>query len=162
MRDEKDPFHYSVLPIDEFPSDPRPPSAEIQQEALDDIKAQFVRYMTIAVQDPDPWVAIRIMVNCERILDSYTTEGFVMLAPVQAELQADLHKVWRMERRRFIKRALLSPADEFPRYLTTARDPKLGLDGPDADADFDAVVRHIEAGGPLFADLRKRDRVKLS
>lgn len=154
MRDEKFPFHYSVLPIDELPSDPKPLSPETQQDALDDIQAQFVEYMTLVVRDPDPWVAIRIMVNCERILDSYTSEGFVMLAPVQAKLQADLHKVWRMARRQFLKRALLSPAHEFPLYLADCRDPELGLDGPDAIADFDAVVRHLEEGGPLYGDLR--------
>jgi hypothetical protein len=156
MNDDKFPFHYSVLPFDEFPSDPIAPSAETQQDALDAVQQQFVRYMERAVEEPDPWIAIRIMVNCERILDSYTSEGFAMLVPVQAELQADLHMVWRMERRRFIKRALLSPANEFPLYVAAARDPKLGLDGPDADADFDAVVRHLEEGGPLYGDLRKR------
>jgi hypothetical protein len=163
MRDEDNPFHYSVLPIDPFPGDPTPsPSAETQQCALDDIQHQFVAYMTVAVQDPDPWKAIRIIVNCEKILDTYTSEGFDLLAEFQIELQADLHKVWRMARRSFIKRALLSPAHEFPLYVADFRDPKLGLDGPDANADFDAVVQHIEEGGPLYEDLRKRGRAKLS
>jgi Leu/Phe-tRNA-protein transferase len=156
MRDDDDsPFHYPAG-FYESVTDPWPPSRETQECALFDIQVQFVECMERAVQDPDPWVAIKIMVNAERILDAYARGRFVMLAPVRDELRADLHKVWRMERRRFIRRALLSPADEFPRYLAAARDPKLGLDGPDADADFDAVVRHLEQGGPLYGDLRKR------
>jgi hypothetical protein len=154
MRDDEDnPFHYPAG-FYECVNDPLPPSRETQECALFDIQVQFVECMERALAEPDPWVAIRIMVNCERILDTYARERFVMLAPVQRELQADLHKVWRMERRRFIKRALLSPANEFPLYVAAARDPKLGLDGPDADADFDAVVRHLEEGGPLNGDLR--------
>ena len=161
MRDEDNSFRYTV-PLYECATDPWPPSRETQECALFDIKAQFVECMERVLADPDPWVAIKIMVNAERILDAYVRERFHMLAPVQAELKADLHKVWRMARRKFLRAALLSPAHEFPQFLATARDPKLGLDGVDADADFDAVVRHLEAGGPLFDDLRKRDRVKLS
>jgi hypothetical protein len=137
MRDEDNQFHYSVLPIDEFSVDhPIAPSAETQQTALDDIEAQFVKYMKLARDDPDPWKAIQIISNAERILDEYVSAGFDRLAPFQAAVQRDLWNVWRCVRRQFLWRALLSPAHEFPRYLATARDPKLGLDGPDADADF--------------------------
>ena len=118
MRDEKFPFHYSVLPIDEFPSDPRPPSRETQQDALDDIEAQFVKYMKLARADPDPWAAIQIIINAERILDEYASAGFDRLAPFQAAVQRDLWNAWRCVRRQFIKRALLSPAHEFPGVIS--------------------------------------------
>jgi hypothetical protein len=36
------------------------------------------------------------------------------------------------------------------------------FDGEDALADWHAVERHLDHGRSLFADLRKRDRVKLS
>jgi hypothetical protein len=154
MNDDN-PFHYPPG-FYECANDPWPPSRETQECVLHDIKAQFVEYMTLAAQDPDPWVAIRIMANCERVLDAYTKERFTMLRPTQRELQADLHKVWRMARRKFIKRAMLSPPDEFPVYLANARDPELGLDGLDAIADCDAVERHLNEGVPLNEDLLKR------
>src|SRR6516164_6517225 len=94
--DEKYPFHYAVLPLDPLPDDyPTAPSAETQQYAIDDIEAQFVALMAQARQDPDPWKAIKIIINLEKMLDSYTSEGFDMIVPFQAAVQSDLRNVWR-------------------------------------------------------------------
>lgn len=158
MRDDEDTlFHYSPL-LFECAPDPWPPSREMQQCVLEDIQQQFCTYMERALRDPDPWKAIRIMANAEKIFDAYIRERFTMLVPFRRELQADLHKAWRMARRQFIKRALLSPPNEFPLYVANARDPELGLDGPDAIEDLEAVVRHLETREPLNGDLRKRPR----
>ena len=151
MRDEEgDHFHYSG------DTNPTQPSAETQQEARDDIMQQFVTYMERALQEPDPWKAIRIMANGEQICDIYTSGGFDMLQGFQSELRRDLWKVWRMTRRRFIKAALLSPPHEFPLYFADMRNPELHLDGRDALADFKAVCKHLDRGKPLFAGLRRR------
>jgi hypothetical protein len=156
MHDDN-PFHFSILPIDPFyDTKPTPPSAETQQDALNDIQQQFVTYMSRAVAERDAFKAVRLIANCERICDAYTSEKYPLLAKFQAELQSDMYKVWRMARRQFIKRALLSPAHEFPLYLADLRDPKLHLDDADSLADFHAVERHLDARQPLFADLHKR------
>jgi hypothetical protein len=155
MRDDN-AFYFSILPTGD-PDIPAP-SPQIQQDALDDVQQQFVTLMEQAAVDPDPWKAIRIMVNAEKILGIYTNCRFNMLAKAEAEFQSDLHKIWRMARRQFIRRALLSPAHEFPLYLDDQRNPELCLDGPDALEDFHAVERHLDERQPLFDDLHKHQR----
>ena len=156
MHDENNGKQCSILPF--IPDQPTAPSSDTQQEALDAILREFVSAMTEAEADPNPWRAIKVMVNCEKILDAYTSEGFDSLAEFQQELRADLRKVWRMARRQHIKRALLSPPHEFELYLDDMRH----LDGADAIADFHMVESHLDEGQSLFDDLRKQQRAKLS
>jgi hypothetical protein len=147
----------SILLLNPWPEREHWPVPEdVQRDALNEIATQIFEYVEEALKQRDPWEAASIMAKGERCLAGYTAEKFDQLLPLQQALQATLHTFWRMARRQFLKRALKAPDHEFPLYLATARDPKLGLDGPDADADFDAVVRHLEGGGPLYGDLRKR------
>jgi hypothetical protein len=123
------------------------------------VTQQFVEYMTRAVAERDPLKALRLLINAERICNSYTATGFVRLAELQGELQSNLHTIFCMARRQFIKRALLSPAHEFRLYLDDMRDPSLHLDGRDALADYERVIAHLDSGEPLNADLHKRTKL---
>ena len=142
----------SILPL--IPDQPTSPSAETQQEALDTVLHEFVAAMERAERDPDPWASIRIMANAEKILGIYCEEGFTELQEFRDELKSDLRKVWRMARRQHIKRALLSPPDEFQHYLADMH----GLDGPNALDDFHAVEAHLDLDQPLNEGLLKRQR----
>jgi hypothetical protein len=142
--DDLSPFHFSVLPIDpENPFNPRPPSPEIEQEALTDILCQLVTHLTAAakVSRSDPFRAIRVLANCERICAEYT--GFILLADFQRELKTNLRSALRKARRAFLREAFLCRKDEFPAYLQTMRDTGWRSSHAEAQADFDQVVHEL-------------------
>jgi hypothetical protein len=156
MRDD-DTIHCSTLLLNPWPERQGWPIPEdIQNDTLQEIASQVIRYAEAALQQKDMKRAISVMVNGECLLAGYTAKRFYSLEPFQAHIHDTLNTIWRMARRQFIKRALLSPPHEFQLYLDDMRDPKLGLDGADAIADFEAVCRSLDSGEPLNADLRKR------
>jgi hypothetical protein len=93
------------------------------------------------------------MARAEKLIDIYVQEQFDELIPIQERLRRTLHTAWRMARRAYIRAALKCSDEEYPRYLADMRDPKLGLDGPDALDDFRAAERHVDLGVPLMQGL---------
>jgi hypothetical protein len=154
MRDDDDiRIGYSILPFDplDFWST-RPVDPAIQRQALDNTARQIIDCLSEALkQKDDPWRAMRVIVKGESIVAGYVNHRFDQLTPFQRQLQATLHKQWRVARRRFIRAALRAPEHEYQKYLETFKEG--WLDGPDADEDFRAAERHVDEGARLFEGL---------
>jgi hypothetical protein len=136
------------------------PTPEAECVAFIDITDQVIESISLALQSKgDPWRAIRVMASAEQIMDLYASHRFISFLPLQRQLQATLHSVWRMTRRRFIRAALRAPDHEYELYQ---RDFKSGIfDGEDALEDWHAVERHLDEGRALFDDLHRRGKLKI-
>jgi hypothetical protein len=158
--DDKDSiydFDLHFLPhLDGLEGQPSLPSPWDQHEARAEVLHQLTSYLFFALKNKDdPWQPIKIMVRAERLVSIYVDAGFDLMEDLQAELQHTLHAAFRLARRQFIKRALLSPDHEFPLYVADMRDPALRLDGPDAIDDLAAVQAHLDHGRSLLDDLKE-------
>lgn len=137
------------LPFPLYPDEAdEPVRLDVQSEVFDEIYQQLWDYLLAAYQNRDDrWQALRIIIQAEKLIAEYTRQGFYLLNPL-AEV---LNLLFRAERRIFIRRAVLCREAERPIYKEALK----RFEGPDALADFDAVQRHLDEGGPLFDDLRK-------
>jgi hypothetical protein len=155
MRFDDNPFHFSVLP---FPSKLRPPSPATQQAVLDDISRQLIVFLSLAKKDKrNPFRALSILANCERVLDVYTSAGYDQLSEFKHALQTDLRTALRMARRYFIRQVLLSSKEELPDIMEEFYATGWKYRG-EALKDYKIVEAHIDYGMDLFADLHKRQR----
>jgi hypothetical protein len=163
MREEKSQFVYRILPIDpDFPTNPRRPSPEIQQEALTDVLCQLVTYLAAAAKASrsDPFKAIRVLANCERILDSYASANFDLIGEYQRLLKTNLRAALRQARRTFFREAFLSRSmEEFSTYRQTMVDAGWRMSHPEAFEDYNTVVEEMFEGDRLRASaLQERKR----
>jgi hypothetical protein len=153
MREEKSQFHYRILPIDpDFPDNSRRPTAAIQQEALTDILCQLVTYLTAAAKTSrsDPFQAFRVLANCEKILDSYASANFTLLADYQHLLKTNLRAALRQARRAFIREAFLCRnMEEFSTYKQVMLDAGWCTSHPEAMADYNQIVAELFDGDRL-------------
>jgi hypothetical protein len=135
-----------------------PVPEQTQRQVLDEIASQLFEVLEEALKRrDDPWRAISIIARGERLLAQFTAVNFTMLEPFRRQVQATLHKQWRVARRRFIRAALKAPDHEYQSYLNTFREG--WLDGPDALEDFQAAERHVDEGRRLFEGLWERGKV---
>jgi hypothetical protein len=136
----------SIFPSDDL-VDPR-----AQRDAYNEICGRAFGYMFAAVKNKDPWQAIRLLIQAERLVGEYVVGGFERLIPLQEEFRDLLRDLIRVERRVVIRRALLCREKDIPRYTEVLR----AWEGPDATEDFWIVDRALKRGGDIFADLRRR------
>jgi hypothetical protein len=150
MRDDKNSFHYSVLPFDpDQPYDPRPPSPESQEIAFDDVINQLISKLAVAAKDrSDPLRPIRVLAACHSIVSSYTAEGFDMFAPFEHALKTDLHNALRMARRLFLRGMFLAPPHQSQDFLKVLREIGWRTSG-EAGEDYDSVVEELFDGDYL-------------
>jgi hypothetical protein len=130
---------------------PIAPSA--QREAFNEISGKAFRYCSEAYHNRDPWKAIRILINAEKVVGGYVLEGFNLLEPLQEAFRSLLRDLIRVERRIVIRRALLCKEDERPQWKEAL---KAWDFGPDAVADYWAVEKALKRGADIFADLRRK------
>jgi hypothetical protein len=166
MRDDDDsPFTYSVLPFCLSPEErDLPPHPNSHREPFFDVTRQIIELLSAALKERnDVWKPIRIMIQAERLIGEYTSEGFSLLLPIEQDLRETLRKAWRIERRIFIKRALSCPPEQIPEYREYLKEEWLSASpwGHPGDAveDFRAVEQHLKEGQALFDDLHKRRKL---
>jgi hypothetical protein len=142
MREKKSVFHYKILPFSEFPNDPRPPSAQTQQEALTDILVQLVTALAAAAKDKsDPLRAVHVLIKCDQILADYASEQFDLLGEYQHLLKTNLRAALRQARRAFFREAFLSRSmEEFATYKKVMVDAGWRTTHTEAMEDYRQVV----------------------
>jgi len=122
--------------------------AGIQLDVFSEIYEQLFEYLAAAYKNrEDRWQAVRIIIQAEKLIAEYLEVGFDLLIP----LQEVLHQLFRVERRIFIRRALLCREEDRPIYTEALK----RWDGVDASEDFRAVEAALERGKDMFADLRR-------
>jgi hypothetical protein len=125
-----------------------PIKIDIQKDVFDEIYIQVFDYLQAAYRNrEDRWKAVRIIIQAERLVAEYVDFGFYLLNPL-AEV---LHRLFRAERRVFIRRALLCREEDRPIYKEALK----RWDGVDASDDFRAVERALYEGASMFDDLRR-------
>jgi hypothetical protein len=105
------PFDTGPLPLN-IPGLIGPgPTRQMQHEVLNEILDQSIALMQDAQQKyPDEvWLTVWILARAEKLVTSYVEEDFDELVPMQKEMRRILQLRWRMERRRFIRIALMRP-----------------------------------------------------
>ena len=139
-----DPIHCSILPFNPFDYwDRSPVDPAIQRDELWDCLNAAYR------NREDRWQAVKIIIQAERLVAEYMEFGCDSFLP----LQEVLHDLFRVERRLFIRRALLCREQDRPTYKEALK--KWDCDADAAD-DFRVVERHLSEGRALFEDLRQR------
>jgi len=149
---EDDPeINCSILPFNPLDYwDRSPVDLNIQREAFDEVYEQIFEYLLAAYKNrKDHWQAVRIIIQAERLVAEYMGFGFTLFQP----LQEVLHQLFRVERRIFIRRALLCREEYKPTYKEALKRWDVDADAMD---DFRAVERALERGGAMFEDLRRR------
>jgi hypothetical protein len=126
-----------------------PVRLDVQRDVFDEIYGQLWDYLNAAYNNrQDRWQAVRIIIQAEKLIAEYLDWGFDLLIP----LQQVLHQLFRVERRIFIRRALLCREEDRPIYKEALK--KWDVDADAAD-DFRVVERHLNQGRALFDDLRR-------
>jgi hypothetical protein len=99
----------------------RPPR-QMQHEVYDEIVRQMVEHVQSAIKKypGDIWLPFEIIARAEKIVASYVDGQFDELVPFRDRMRKVLHTRWRMERRRFIRIALMRPD---PSYEETFKGP---------------------------------------
>jgi hypothetical protein len=132
-----------------YPGDDEPVRLDVQRDVFDEIYGQLFEYLLAAYQNKeDRWQALRIIIQAEKLIAEYQDWGLDLLTP----LQEVLHQLFRVERRVFIRRALLCREEDRPIYREALR--RWDCDADAAD-DFRAVKAALARGKDLFADLRR-------
>ena len=131
-----------------------PVPEETQRQVLDEMMSQLFEVVEEALKQTDPWAAVKIFANGERIVARYIAVNFTILEPLHQALLATLETFWRMARRQFLKRALKAPDHEYQFYLDTLREG--WLDGEGADEDFRCAERHVDEGARLMEGIWPR------
>jgi hypothetical protein len=150
MRDDDPEISCSIFAFNPFdPGDRSPVDLDIQLDAFDEVYEQIWDCLNVAYQNrEDRWQAVRLIIQAEKLVTEYIGYGWTLMQPL-AEV---LHRLFRAERRIFIRRALLCREEYRPIY-------KKALERWDCDADaaddFRVVVRHLDEGRALLDDLRR-------
>jgi hypothetical protein len=138
---------------------PGPAVPDFQRAAHDEITAQLFDYLEKALQNKDdPWQAIKVIANGERILAIYVNAACDRLEPLRADLARTLHVAARMARRFFIKKAFSCSNEDYPKYNKWLREFGWSLGDPLVAEDYKAVRAHLDFGKALFADIHRRTR----
>jgi hypothetical protein len=153
MRRDDDPIitcgvlPFAVLPCD----DDKPPHPNTERRVFMEIMGQLIEHLSEALKNnrKDVSKPLRIMVQAERVMDEYTSQGFVWLVPEQQALRETIFASMRISRRFLIKRALQSPPETWKRELEWLDDGSV-----EVLEDFEAACRHLDEGRRLFEGLR--------
>jgi hypothetical protein len=151
MRKGDPEINCSILPFshldywDRSPVDPK-----IQRDAFNQIFEQLWDCLNAAYRNrEDRWQAVRIIIQAERLVAEYMEFGWDTFGP----LRDVLHDLFRVERRVFIRRALLCREEYRPIYMEALK--RWDCDADAAD-DFRAVERALNESANMFEDLRRR------
>jgi hypothetical protein len=139
----------NVLPFRLGSWDTGPADRDAQLDAFEEISGQILEYLSAAYENrEDRWQAVRIIIQAERLVAEYLATEFDLLLP----LQEVLHRLFRAERRIFIRRALLCREEYRPIYKEAL---KCWDCDADAAEDFRVVEQHLHEGKRIFDDLRR-------
>ena len=114
MRDKDPEINCSTLPFSHLDYwDRSPVDPAIQTDAFNEIFEQLWDYLNAAYRNrEDRWQAVRIIIQAEKLVAEYMGFGWNLMQPL-----ADvLHQLFRVERRVFIRRALLCKEENRPLY----------------------------------------------
>ena len=144
-----------VVPIQIW--DDHPHDADTQREVFLTITGQLISFLEAALKDrDDPDRPLRIIAKAERLVATYTSEGFYLLEPFHRDLRDTLHTAFRMARRQFIRRALRCQPHETERFVRHFRKPE--WEGAEAMEDYWAVESALREGRNIFEDLHRDHR----
>jgi hypothetical protein len=148
------PFNTGPLPLN-IPGilpDIRPPR-QVQYEVYDEIVRQMDKLVRYAIKNypDDISLPFKIMARAEKLVTSYVDEDFDDLIPFQQRIRQCLRTRWRMERRRFVRIALLRP--DLPSFDEELKENRWGQP-EDIAEDYKAAELCVKEGAWLLEGLR--------